>query len=355
LYSRNGELQFEFGGCWQSMKKEDIVIKGTKQGIVVSLDSSSGLEELLGELRIRLQDSKIKDLHDGGQVILDLGSRDVSQVDFSTLESIISENGLFLKRIISRPDLPTTQLDTRNTAKTKTGSSGGKNSKAKSASKKNQAKGNSSSRKGTSVAEVIQINSSVNKSKPEENLSGPPLQTPADSNMPDLLDLSDFSGHAESAAAIEQDTATTQREKNEGLVNGDNFSVDSTTESRGPKEEVRDIFRQAINQPDTVLVQRSLRSGQSIQYPGNVVVMGDVNPGAEVIASGNIVVMGSFRGVAHAGATGDESATITAFRLRPTQLRIAGHITRPPDGEPAGPDVPETARIRDGIVVIERY
>ena len=129
-------MQFESGGCWQSMKKADIVIKGTKQGIVVSLDSSSGLEELLDELRIRLQDSEIKDLHDEGQVILDLGSRDVSKVEFSTLESIISENGLFLKRIISRPDLPTTQSDTRITTKAKNSSLGGKKSKTKGASKR---------------------------------------------------------------------------------------------------------------------------------------------------------------------------------------------------------------------------
>lgn len=106
---------------------------------------------------------------------------------------------------------------------------------------------------------------------------------------------------------------------------------------------------------NTILIKRTVRSGQCIQYDGNIVVLGDVNPGSELIASGNIVVMGTLRGVVHAGATGNEEATVAAFRLQPTQLRIANHITRAPDGEYLPPDQPEIARIRDGVVVIEAY
>ena len=105
----------------------------------------------------------------------------------------------------------------------------------------------------------------------------------------------------------------------------------------------------------TILVQRTLRSGQIIHYPGNVIVLGDVNPGAEIVAGESIIIMGSLRGVAHAGAGGNEEAVIIAFRLQPTQLRIAGHITRPPDGEKNIPEEPEMALIREGMVVIERY
>jgi septum site-determining protein MinC len=64
--------------------------------------------------------------------------------------------------------------------------------------------------------------------------------------------------------------------------------------------------------------------------------------------------MGSLRGLAHAGVFGDEEAIITAYRLNPTQLRIATHITRPPDGERNEVDYPEVARIREGRVVIEK-
>ncbi|MDH7478936.1 MAG: septum site-determining protein MinC [Syntrophomonadaceae bacterium] len=128
--------------------------------------------------------------------------------------------------------------------------------------------------------------------------------------------------------------------------------VDETAETR---EESWLRSSEGSEEGNTLLIQRNLRSGQTVEYHGNIVIMGDVNPGAEVIAGGNIIVLGSFRGIAHAGASGDETSTITAFRLRPTQLRIAGHITRPPDDDESGLDIPEIARIREGVVVIERY
>ncbi|MZQ96858.1 MAG: septum site-determining protein MinC [Acidaminobacter sp.] len=102
------------------------------------------------------------------------------------------------------------------------------------------------------------------------------------------------------------------------------------------------------------IVFGTMRSGRSIIYPGHVIVVGDVNPGAEIVAEGHIVVMGTLRGVAHAGSAGDSTATITAFRLNPTQLRISTLITRPPEGGQA-PELPEIARIRDGNIMIEPY
>lgn len=98
----------------------------------------------------------------------------------------------------------------------------------------------------------------------------------------------------------------------------------------------------------------TLRSGMAVVFKGNVVVLGDVNPGAEIIADGNIIVMGHFRGVAHAGANGNDKAYVCANKLHPTQLRIGKMITRPP--EDAGhPIVPEIAFIKDQQIVIEPY
>lgn len=105
---------------------------------------------------------------------------------------------------------------------------------------------------------------------------------------------------------------------------------------------------------NTVMLCRHLRSGQKVFVEGNIVILGDINPGAEVIAGGNILVMGSIKGMAHAGAFGDESALIAALRLRPTQLRIASHITRAPDEDFIAVERPELARIRTGKVVIEK-
>lgn len=109
-------------------------------------------------------------------------------------------------------------------------------------------------------------------------------------------------------------------------------------------------------QADTVLVKRTVRSGQRIACSGNVVILGDVNPGAEVVAGGDVVVMGQLRGVVHAGAGGNRSAVVVALRLRPTQLRIGNLIGRPPDGD-GGPEPnwPEMAAVRDGEIVIDPF
>ena len=101
-----------------------------------------------------------------------------------------------------------------------------------------------------------------------------------------------------------------------------------------------------------LFLQQTLRSGQSIHYAGNVTLIGDVNPGAEIVAGGNIIVWGTLRGVAHAGAFGDEETAICALDLQPSQIRIAGYIGRPPDNR-RGAFEPEIARIEGGQIVAE--
>ncbi|QGU00045.1 Septum site-determining protein MinC [Candidatus Syntrophocurvum alkaliphilum] len=131
-----------------------------------------------------------------------------------------------------------------------------------------------------------------------------------------------------------------------------NSNEETKKEERVNIEE--NIFDEIPYYENTILINRHLRSGQKFFNEGNIVILGDINPGAEVIAGGNILVMGSLRGMAHAGCFGDETAVITAYRLSPTQLRIANHITRPPDGEKIIVDNPERARIKSGKVVIEK-
>jgi septum site-determining protein MinC len=98
-----------------------------------------------------------------------------------------------------------------------------------------------------------------------------------------------------------------------------------------------------------------VRSGQKISYKGTIVILGDVNPGSEIVAAGDILVMGVLRGMAHAGARGDMSAIVAAFRLQPTQLRIAGIISRPPEEKQEVPQFPEIARLKDKAIIIEPY
>ncbi len=79
---------------------------------------------------------------------------------------------------------------------------------------------------------------------------------------------------------------------------------------------------------DTALfINKTLRSGKRVEFPGHVVVMGDVNAGAEIVADGNVIVWGRVRGMIHAGAKGDRSATICALDLSATQLRIATEVS----------------------------
>ena len=67
------------------------------------------------------------------------------------------------------------------------------------------------------------------------------------------------------------------------------------------------------------MIRRTLRSGQMIQHAGPVVVFGDVNDGAQIVAAGDVLVFGKVRGLVHAGAGGDEHATIAALTLNPPQ------------------------------------
>ncbi len=110
-----------------------------------------------------------------------------------------------------------------------------------------------------------------------------------------------------------------------------------------------------------VVIRRTVRSGQSIRFAGTVVVFGDVNPGGEIIATGDIFVWGRLRGIAHAGASGDEHAVVCALELSPVQLRIGRHIARPPEERPRrfrfwlrrSRRRPEIARVQDGTIVVE--
>ncbi|MEW6661466.1 MAG: septum site-determining protein MinC [Bacillota bacterium] len=104
-----------------------------------------------------------------------------------------------------------------------------------------------------------------------------------------------------------------------------------------------------------LLIQQSIRSGQAVTFNGHVTVLGDLHPGGVITATGNILIMGSLRGVAHAGAMGDSKAIIIAYRLQPSQLRIAHMAARSPEHPANGPVMPEIARIINNSIVVEPY
>lgn len=114
----------------------------------------------------------------------------------------------------------------------------------------------------------------------------------------------------------------------------------------------------ASTEGDSIVIQRTLRSGQVIYHPGHVVIIGDVNPGAEIRAGGNVIVWGRLRGIVHAGV-GDnglgEKAIVCALELSPTQLRIGEYLTRSPAEETEREIAPEVASVQNNQIVAELW
>lgn len=124
--------------------------------------------------------------------------------------------------------------------------------------------------------------------------------------------------------------------------------------TRLPKETEHPTMERVDPEKQSILIQRTLRSGQKVHYAGHITLIGDVNSGAEVVAGGNIVVWGRISGVAHAGAFGDDHALVCALDLQPSQLRIAGYIGRTPDSENRIPS-PEIAYVNNGQIIAESW
>lgn len=112
----------------------------------------------------------------------------------------------------------------------------------------------------------------------------------------------------------------------------------------------------SVTQGDSIVVQRTLRSGQVIYHPGHVIVIGDVNPGAAIRAGGSVVVWGRLRGAVQAGAgEGGEKAVVCALQLAPTQLRIGPYIAQSPVDEDHHEILPEMASVQNGQIIAEPW
>ena len=90
--------------------------------------------------------------------------------------------------------------------------------------------------------------------------------------------------------------------------------------------DIKKTFKKDIQISETKFYKGSIRSGQKLEFEGSIVIIGDVNDGAEVVAEDNIAVIGNLRGMAHAGAKGNEKAIIAANIINSPQIRIASII-----------------------------
>lgn len=105
----------------------------------------------------------------------------------------------------------------------------------------------------------------------------------------------------------------------------------------------------------TLMVRRTLRSGQALRYAGNVVVMGDVNAGASIEAEGDVIVLGCLRGQAHAGAAGREGAVVVAMGMHATQLRIGDLIWHGGEGGRKKATGTMRATVVEGAIQLEPF
>ena len=105
---------------------------------------------------------------------------------------------------------------------------------------------------------------------------------------------------------------------------------------------------------DDILHEGTVRSGDRISSNGNLCIIGDVNPGAIVSAKNNIFVWGKLLGIAYAGKTGNNNASIASLYLKPLQLRIADVIAIGPKDKPQN-YYPEIALIDKRTIIIKPH
>lgn len=128
-------------------------------------------------------------------------------------------------------------------------------------------------------------------------------------------------------------TVSTNRRQTAVVAAGSGYSVQQNT----VKPLLNDSNTSQILSPtlaEPLYLQSTVRSGIEIRHPGTIVICGDLNPGGKVIAAGDILVWGRLRGVAHAGAGGDQQCRIAALQMDFTQLRIADSVARSPKLRP---------------------
>jgi septum site-determining protein MinC len=282
-----------------------VTIKGKRSGLIIELDTDEDFQRVLNRFVEKLQEAD--NFLEGSTVSIDVGTRNFNLQQLSDLRRILVSHKLHLRCIMA---------------------------------------GNRGKDQGVKrVAEDAKEMTSWRSRRKKKN-----RKTKAQVETQE-----ETAATIEASHTMEEQPCTRE------------YTLESEEIKKGEKEEekedipvilytpVRQTRDDIISQEQTILVQRTIRSGQRVFYPGNVVVLGDVNPGGEVIAGGNIIVMGTFRGIAHAGALGRDDVIVAALRLEPAQLRIAGYITRAPEGDFSIPFQPEIARVEDGIVIIEQY
>lgn len=157
---------------------------------------------------------------------------------------------------------------------------------------------------------------------------------------------------AEAAARPPEPPAPVEPPAAEAAASAD---VAETAEVAAPVERAAAASPSPADADPTLMVRKTLRSGQRIQFAGNVVVMGDVNAGAEVEAEGDVIVLGNVRGIVHAGCKGKADAVVVALNLHASQLRVGNLIGMVATQKSFTNNAAVMARIHEGSVATCLY
>jgi septum site-determining protein MinC len=106
-------------------------------------------------------------------------------------------------------------------------------------------------------------------------------------------------------------------------------------------------------EPNSLLLESAIRSGQSVVFPyGDVTVLGSVASGAEVVAGGSIHVYGALRGRALAGSMGNARARIFCSNNEAELIAIDGHYRTAEDMDASLRSRPAQCWLEDNILSI---
>ncbi len=134
------------------------------------------------------------------------------------------------------------------------------------------------------------------------------------------------------------------------ILAGKSLKIDSTFVK---EQEIKNkLLSFNSKKKEDILHEGTIRSGDRISSNGNLCIIGDVNPGAIVSAKKNIYVWGKLQGIAFAGKSGNNNASISSLYLNPLQLRIADVIAIGPNDKPKN-SYPEIAVIDNQTIIIK--
>ncbi len=136
------------------------------------------------------------------------------------------------------------------------------------------------------------------------------------------------------------------------ILSGKSLKIDSTFINE--REIKKKLLSFNSKKTEDILHEGTVRSGDRISSNGNLCIIGDVNPGAIVFAKKNIYVWGKLLGIAFAGKSGNNNASISSLYLNPLQLRIADVIAIGPKDKPKN-CYPEIAVIDKQTIIIKPY